>query len=208
MKELGYTASTAQLLTVPIYVTACALSVIVAYYSDRLRKRSPFILVGLGIGVIGFIICVAASSRGVQGAVYAGVFIAYCAIIPTGPGIITWLSNNLAGSYKRSAGMGIQISLGSLSGGRICFITSYMILGFDLPTAMASNFYRESDSPKFILGHVLEITFVSIGLLAAVALRLNYQRINRKRDAEPIEEISEEELSVMGDKAPTFRYIL
>ena len=73
---------------------------------------------------------------------------------------------------------------------------------------MASNFYRESDSPKFILGHALEIGFVSVGLLAIVALRLNYGRINRKRDAEPLEECSEEDMSVLGDRAPTFRYIL
>lgn len=73
---------------------------------------------------------------------------------------------------------------------------------------MASNFYRESDSPKFILGHALEIAFVSVGLLGVVVLRLNYQRINRKRDAGPVGECSEEEMSVLGDKAPTFRYIL
>lgn len=72
---------------------------------------------------------------------------------------------------------------------------------------MASNFYRESDSPKYILGHALEIAFVSVGLLAIVTLRLNYQRINHKRDAEPAREYSEEEMSVLGDRAPTFRYI-
>lgn len=208
MKKLGYTSSTAQLLTVPIYVTACAVSVTVAVYADRHRKRSPFMLVGLSTGVVGFIICIVGSSRGAQGAVYAGILIATCGIFPTGSGMVTWLSNNLAGSYKRSVGMAIANSLGNLSGGMICFVILYTSLGFNLATAMASNFYRDSDSPKFILGHALEIVFVSVGLLAVVALRLNYQRLNRKRDAEPIGEVSEEEMSVMGDKAPTFRYII
>jgi hypothetical protein len=49
--------------------------------------------------------------------VYAGVFIAACAIYPAFPGVITWLCNNLAGSYKRSAGMAIQIGAGNLGGG-------------------------------------------------------------------------------------------
>lgn len=163
-------------------------------------------LIALCTVLIGFIICIAASSRGAHGVVYAGIFIATCGMYPAGAGMVTWLSNNLAGSYKRSAGMGIQISLGNLSGGKR-FI-SYMSLGIDLATAMASNFYRESDSPKFILGHALEIAFVSVGLLAIVALRLNYQRMNHKRDAEPVEDCSLEEMSVLGDKAPTFRYIL
>lgn len=84
----------------------------------------------------------------------------------------------------------------------------YTGAGIDLAAVMASNFYRESDAPKFILGHALEIGFVSAGLLAIIALRLNYQRINHKRDAEPVGECLEEDMSVLGDKAPTFRYIL
>jgi hypothetical protein len=48
--------------------------------------------------------------------VYAGVFIATCAIYPAFPGVIAWLSNNLAGSYKRSVGMAIQIGVGNLGG--------------------------------------------------------------------------------------------
>lgn len=47
---------------------------------------------------------------------YAGVFITTCAIYPAFPGVITWLANNLAGSYKRSVGMAIQIGVGNLGG--------------------------------------------------------------------------------------------
>lgn len=125
VKELGYTSSTAQLLTVPIYVTACAVSVTVSFYSDRRRQRSPFILAGLCTVLVGFIMCIAASSRGVHGAVYAGIFILTCGLYPAGAGMVTWLSNNLAGSYKRSAGMAIQISIGNLSGGKPCNVISW-----------------------------------------------------------------------------------
>jgi hypothetical protein len=59
--------------------------------------------------------CISTSKPGV---VYAGVFIAACALYPAFPGNITWLSNNLAGSYKRSAGMAIQIGVGNLAGGK------------------------------------------------------------------------------------------
>lgn len=48
--------------------------------------------------------------------VYGGVFIAACAIYPAFPGVITWLANNLSGSYKRSVGMAIQIGVGNLGG--------------------------------------------------------------------------------------------
>ena len=67
--------------------------------------------------LVGFIIAISASGRGLPGLVYAGVFIGVCGIYPAFPGNITWLSNNLAGSYKRSAGMAIHIGVGNLGGG-------------------------------------------------------------------------------------------
>jgi MFS family permease len=91
IRGLGYTSSTAQLLTVPIYITASVLAVVVAWYSDRVGKRYPFILVCLCIMAVGFIMCVASATPGV---IYAGVFIAACALYPAFPGNITWLSNS------------------------------------------------------------------------------------------------------------------
>jgi hypothetical protein len=38
-------------------------------------------------------------------------------IYPAFPGNVTWLSVNLAGDYKRAAGMAIYIGLGNLAGG-------------------------------------------------------------------------------------------
>tara|TARA_R110002003_G_scaffold144_5_gene13356 strand:- start:5200 stop:5664 length:465 start_codon:yes stop_codon:yes gene_type:complete len=133
IRGLGYTSSTAQLLTVPIYITASVLAVVVASFSDRVGKRYPFILVCLCIMAVGFIMCVASATPGV---IYAGVFIAACSLYPAFPGNVTWLSNvslhyrlckfsdaenfkNLAGSTKRATGQAIQIAVGNLAGGTI-----------------------------------------------------------------------------------------
>lgn len=113
VRSLGYSSSQAQLMTVPIYITAAVIAVIVAYTSDRVGKRSPFIITLLCIMVIGFTMCISSSNPRV---VYGGVFLATCAIYPAFPGVITWLANNLAGSYKRSVGMAIQIGVGNLGG--------------------------------------------------------------------------------------------
>lgn len=134
--------------------------------------------------------CISSSSPGV---VYAGVFIAAVGIYSGFAGNITWLSNNLAGGYKRSAGMAIQIGVGNLGG------------------AFASNFYRQKDGPRYILGHALELGFASVGLVAAGIMIFQYARINKKR-AKIIREgghnlFTPEELSAMGDKAVTFRYV-
>ncbi|KAE8347294.1 hypothetical protein BDV24DRAFT_173180 [Aspergillus arachidicola] len=190
IKDLGYTSSTAQLLTVPIYITAAVVAVIAAWLSDRQKQRSPFVLFFMGLIAAGFIIVLASTGRGVPGVVYFGVFVSVLGIYPAFPGNITWLSANLAGDYKRASGMAIQIGLGNLAG------------------AMASNFYRSRDAPNYILGHALELGFCVAGMIAAVLLRLSYQRINRKRDGMDVLGCDETEMEKMGDRSPMFRYML
>lgn len=75
---------------------------------------------------------------------------------------------------------------------------------------MASNFYRNQDGPKFLLGHGLEIGFVTAGLVAVLALRLNYARINatRERLSDCGYQYTDREVADMGDRAPLFRYVL
>ncbi|KAF5502178.1 putative transporter [Colletotrichum aenigma] len=190
IRNLNYTSSTAQLMTVPIYITAAILAVVVAYLSDRLGKRSPFIVGFLCMMIVGFSMCISSSNPKV---VYGGVFVAACAIYPAFPGVISWLSNNLSGSYKRSAGMALQIGVGNLGG------------------AMASNFYRQKDAPRYILGHGLELGFISVGIIAALVLIFSYIRINKKRDRQMAagedSRYTAEELSAQGDRAITFRYM-
>lgn len=90
--------------------------------------------------------------------------------------------------------MGIQISVGNLAG------------------AMASNFYRSNDAPRYILGHALEIGFITAGIIAASIQIVSYKKVNVKRgraiaNAEH-NGYTPEELSDLGDKAITFRYTL
>lgn len=196
IKGLGYHAATAQLLTIPIYITAALLAILVSWLSDRATKRGasrwPYVFFPMCAILVGFLIAISGSAAGdIPGVVYAGVFIATCGIYPAFPGNVTWISNNLAGSYKRAAGMAFQIGMGNLGG------------------AMASNFYRSVDSPKYLLGHGLEIGFVVLGLAAVITLRISYGRINKKRERSGAAEgLTDEQLADLGDKSPSFRYTL
>ena len=191
----------------PIYITASVLAIAVAWWSDRVGKRYPFILVCLCIMAVGFIMCVSSATPGV---IYAGVFIAACALYPAFPGNITWLSNSrcgtnllcckmltvldLAGSTKRATGQAIQIAVGNLAG------------------AMASNFYRAEDAPRYILGHALELGFIGAGIIGLLVLVFNYKRINKKRERQLAEgahnRYTPEELGELGDRSMTFEYVL
>jgi len=76
---------------------------------------------------------------------------------------------------------------------------------------MASNFYRQKDGPRYILGHALELAFIGGGIIAAFILVFGYSAINKKRDKRinegALDIYSSEELSALGDKALTYRYI-
>jgi hypothetical protein len=119
INDLGYAAETAQLLTVPIYLTAAGLSIAVCFFSDKAakkgRSRSPYIFWPMAAILVGFVMALVASALGgLTSVVYAGVFIAACGVYSAFPGNIAWISNNLAGSYKRAAGMAFQIGIGNL----------------------------------------------------------------------------------------------
>ena len=79
IQELGYSSSTAQLLTIPIYVSAAVIAVLVCWLSDRAakagRSRSKYII-GCMIAIItGYVLAIAGSAGHVPGVVYAGELI-------------------------------------------------------------------------------------------------------------------------------------
>ncbi|GJN76297.1 hypothetical protein PLICBS_010409 [Purpureocillium lilacinum] len=190
IKALGFTSSMAQLMTVPIYTAAAVLAVVSAWCSDKAGKRSPFVLGFMTIAVLGFSMCIGSGDPKV---VYGGVFLGACGLYPAFPGIISWLSNNLAGSYKRGVGMALQIGAGNLGG------------------ALAANFYRKRDAPRYAMGHGISLGFEILGIIAIVILIVGYRASNRRRErrlaAGAMEQSTPEELSARGDKAITFRYM-
>lgn len=82
----------------------------------------------------------------------------------------------------------------------------------NLAGAMASNFYRAEDAPRYILGHGLELGFIGAGILALLVLVFNYKRINAKRERQLAEGAhngyTPEELGELGDRSITFKYFL
>ncbi|KAJ3916174.1 MFS general substrate transporter [Lentinula edodes] len=183
-----------QLLTVPPYVLATIVLGFFSYYSDKVTMRSPFILAGQIMCLIGLSINIANVSHNAK---YFGTFLIVAGSYSGLPGIVVWLSNNLSGQYKRGIGMALHIGIGNLSG------------------VIASNIFRMQDKPRYILGHGIELMFVGIGLIFLPITVFTYSRINKKkaefmkRVAQGLEKRpSPEELRGLGDRAPDFRYIL
>jgi len=73
IKNMGYTANNAQLMSVPPYVCACFFTILASYLADRVQKRGIFLLGFQLVAVAGFALLAASGNAGVQ---YAGTILA------------------------------------------------------------------------------------------------------------------------------------
>lgn len=196
VRDLGYTSANAQLMTIPIYVVGMAGTLIVAFWSDRIQQRTPFIIGSFVFGAIGFIGELAVPHPGLPGVAYTFLF--FVAIGLYGPFvcIVTLIANNVAPSSKRAVAMAVMISIGNLGG--IC----------------GSNIYLAAQAPRYPAGFGVSLGMCIAGIVMTFVLRKAYQRENQKRDellAREGEDVvrarySEQELVDLGDKSPFYRY--
>ncbi|KAL4876349.1 major facilitator superfamily domain-containing protein [Aspergillus karnatakaensis] len=193
--ELGYTSAIAQLMTIPIYVAAVIALLTAAYFSDKTKDRSLFVIGPLIVGGIGLIGLLAIPKNGyVPGALYFMLFLVAMGLYSIVCGTVAWTANNLAGPWKRSAGMALMISVGNLGG------------------AAGTNIYLGREAPYYWTGYGTSLAVIGVSLSAAVFLRFKFAQLNKRKEMMTVEEVyarfTEEELLDLGDESPLFRYTI
>jgi hypothetical protein len=113
INELGYSSTHAQLLTVPPFVVACCVTLIVGIYSDKHSLRGPYIIGSSSVAFIGYIVLYCSTRPGPS---YVGVFLAALGVYPSIPVFLAWVGSNAGGDLKRGVALAIVIGLGSLGG--------------------------------------------------------------------------------------------
>jgi MFS family permease len=192
IQGLGYTSTTANLLSVPPYAAAAIVTVAIGWLADRTQQRGLCNICISLFGLCGFSMLIGSSRPGVQ---YAGTFLGAVGIYPCVANTISWASNNVEGVYKRGVTLGFVIGWGNLNG------------------VVSSNIYRTRDKPRFRLGHAVVLGYMSVFLLGgSIVTRFLLARENKKRERGErdhwVEGKSEEEIKEMGDRRPDFRYVL
>ncbi|KAF7790035.1 hypothetical protein EIP86_000984 [Pleurotus ostreatoroseus] len=160
INQLGFTATPANLLTVPVYTLACIVTCVVGVVADRYGQRGLINMIFSCIGLAGYIILIASRNAALS---YFGVYLAACGIYPNIPNTIAWVSNNVEGSYKRSVTLAMVISFGNING------------------AVSSNVYRGQDKPWYTLGHGIILMYIVIALISAAIYRFLLKRENDRR---------------------------
>jgi MFS family permease len=185
-------------MTIPIYVAGMIATVIVAFWADKIQQRTPFIMAGFSIAVVGFIGELAIPHPKLPGVAYFFLFLIAIGLYCPFTAVVTLVANNLAPSSKRAVGMALLISVGNMGG--IC----------------GSNIYFAAQAPRYWAGYGTSMAVCCAGIITAFVLRKAYQAENRRRDelvAGDGEEVirarySEQELLDLGDKSPFYRYTI
>ncbi|KAA8571571.1 hypothetical protein EYC84_001569 [Monilinia fructicola] len=206
IQEMGYTAISSQVRSIPIFCVAAATSLVIAYLTDHLQHRFGFTIAGVGIGTVGYIILLC------QSHVTTGVKYMACFFITTGgymtqPVTWTWVANNMAGHYKRSISTAAQIGIGNIGG------------------IIASNIFITNQAPRYPVGYGVSLGMLLMCGAMCTAFFFGLKRENgirdrggrdyrfredeeRKRRNRARSDGEQEEEGNWGDDWPGFRFVL
>jgi nitrate/nitrite transporter NarK len=189
---LGYSAATAQLMSVPPYVAASVVTLTVGWASDKTRVRAPFVI-GLGlVGALGYALLLAHVSNGVS---YFALFLGACGIYPAIPLIVAWGSNNFGGTLKKGVATAIIVCLGNCGG------------------VISSFIFPAEDKPRFIKGYAIALTCCGTMSLCGIVWILyvrvaNARKIARNEAHGPWTPEEKHELRDKGDAVDWFLYTI
>ncbi|KAF1954542.1 high-affinity nicotinic acid transporter [Byssothecium circinans] len=193
IKNMGYTANNAQLMSVPPYVCACFFTITASWFADRVKKRGVFLMGFQLVGILGFALLAGSAKASVQ---YTGTVFAAIGIYPQIPLGMAWNSGNIGGSLKRGTGIAMQVMGGNCGG----IIASYV--------------YISRDGPRFIIGHSLLIGIVSMAFFLTFFMSTWCRLENAKREKVAAEagaqDLTAEQKALEGelaDSVPWFRYM-
>jgi len=188
---LGYSGPIAQLITVPVYITAAISVIILALVADKYRVRSAILLFGLTVSMVGYIILYVSYTNGVR---YFGAFLAASGAYGAFPSIVVLTTNNSGGQTKRATQIAILVGIGGNAG------------------MISSNIFVAKDAPHYGPGLLINIGLCACGILMtlvnALALRAANAAKQRKIDSGIAAHLSKEELANMGDENPYFKYTI
>lgn len=162
--RLGYSTIKTNLYTVaPNIVGACVL-LILAYSSDWVRWRFPFVALGFFLTFLGFIVYAAID---VQHSLQVAYFATFLMTMGTSaPSVIldVWYNNNIANE------------------GRRVLLTSIGVPAANLMGVVSSNIFRPQDAPNYIPALATTAAFGATGIVLTLLLGSWMIVDNKRRD--------------------------
>lgn len=102
-------------MSIPVYVSAMVCSLTIAWTSDKLKHRYTFLLLGCFTASIGYIILLN-MFRVHVGVRYFAVYTLVAGGTIAQTLSIVWVSNTMAGHYKRGVSSAMMVGFGNIGG--------------------------------------------------------------------------------------------
>ncbi|KAM7184249.1 major facilitator superfamily [Naviculisporaceae sp. PSN 640] len=182
IESMGYDRLQSQYLTIPVYIFGGLCFLILAYISDRLCIRGPFVAFANIFGIVGYILILCPTANGVK---FFGTFL--CAIaVYNGPGLnLTWLNVNVAPHYRRAAAIGFQQTIGNTAG------------------IVAGQIYRTA---PYVLGNAFSVGALGLAQVLIAGKWIYIRRLNEEKRRIEAGEIADKRQVKTGDRALDFKY--
>jgi MFS family permease len=161
VSSYGYSPIESQIHSIPPWAAAFGYSMLLAFLSDKTRKRTPFVFFSFAMALAGVttLFCLDHNKY----AQYAALCLYTMGIFGTVPIIICWFVMNLEGHRNRAVGTAWQIAFGNMAG---------MISTFAFPV---------KDRPRYTVGYSIGIGLLCMSMLASAIYYWVCARENRRK---------------------------
>lgn len=190
VKSLGYSPIQTQFHSVPPWVVAFGMSMILAVISDRLRHRMAFVIFSCMVAMAGFVMLIVCKTN--VNVRYGGLFLIASGLYTAMPLLVCWTNMNFAGHHRRAVSTGWQVGFGNIGG----FVSTFSFLGKDAP------YYVKGLSIG--LGFTTLCAILSIVYAYGIFLENKWKR-QGKYDTK-WEAMTLDQKRVAGDLRPSFMY--
>lgn len=188
VQGLGYTASKAQLMSVPPFAAAFVVTMLGAFVSDRYRCRGFVSMFAFILCITGFAIFLASPNHTTQ---YCSLFFSIPGTYLSAPTLSTWSANNAAPHTRRATAIAIGFIMTN-SGG----ILATWLLG------------SLSPGPRYTVATKVLLAFSVIMLVVSAMNTFYLWDQNRKKRQIRSKIGKSQELPGLGDKSAWFEYAL
>lgn len=164
LRELKWTASRAQVMSIPIWMIGIVVTLSTSYASGKLSLRWPFVLAGAIFALVGWSIQYAQ----VQPAAvrYFALYIIAFGSFMQFPILIGWLNSNLRGRPQQAIASAVQLGIGNCA------------------NFVASNVFIKKQAPRYPTGFATGVGFAVLAIVSIVmvtgALAWHNNRFNRR----------------------------
>ncbi|CAI8504094.1 unnamed protein product [Pichia kudriavzevii] len=191
IKQLGYTAMEAQRHSIYPWLASMGFSILIAFVSDYVRIRLPFLILATIVSIIGFAVTVGCVDQPLVK--YGGCFLLAAGLYTAMPILICWVSLNFSGHTRKSVGTAFVIGFGNIGG------------------IVAAFLFPSNDAPKFIKGLSVGLAFSTFALVCIFSYFGLLVYRNRQKQSltyrEAWEQLDPREKIMRGDLNPDFKYM-